>query len=142
MEVPQLKTIDPAKNLCFGCSQNNPVGLKLQFTEDKGIIKGEFVPGKFHQGWPGFTHGGILFTILDEACGYVIHNLGIRCVTAKSEIRFFQMVPIDEPIQVTAQVTKNGARLIETEATLCLKDGTSIARSTSLWYVVKGKSKK
>ena len=140
MEVPQLKIIDPAKNLCFGCSKDNPIGLKLQFTEDNGIIKGEFTPGKFHQGWPGFTHGGILFTLLDEACGYVIHNLGIRCVTAKSEIKFTQVAPIDEPIQITAQITKNGARLIETEATLSLKDGTSIASSLSLWYIVKNQS--
>ena len=50
------------------------------------------------------------------------------------------MLPIDEPIEVTAQITKNSARLIETEAILSLKDGTSIAKSLSLWYVVKNQS--
>src|SRR4030042_3930338 len=134
MEVPQLKVTDPAKNLCFGCSKDNPIGLKLKFTEDNGMMKGEFTPGKFHQGWPGFTHGGILFTILDEASGYVVRSTGQNCVTAKSEIRFTQMAPADEPLQVTAQITKNNARLIETEATLSLEDGTIIARSLSMWY--------
>ena len=137
MEVPQLKITHPIKNLCFGCSKDNPIGLKLQFTNDNGTMKGEFTPGEFHQGWPGFTHGGILFSLLDEAAGYVVRNTGQNCVTAKSEIRFTQMAPINEPLQITAQVTKNNIRLIETEATLCRKDGTVVARSTSLWYVVR-----
>jgi acyl-coenzyme A thioesterase PaaI-like protein len=137
MQVPRLKIGDPSKNLCFACGKENLLGLKLQFKEDNGTAKAEFIPGKFHQGWPGFTHGGILFTLLDEASGYVIRYTGIKCVTAKSEVRFMQMAPIGEVIQLVGRITKNNPRLIETEAILSLKDGTKIARSTSLWYVVK-----
>lgn len=137
MQIPQLKINDPSKNLCFGCSKDNPAGLKLQFTENNETVKGEFIPGKFHQGWPGFTHGGILFTLLDEASGYAVRYAGLKCVTAKSEVRFTQMAPIEEVIQIVARITSNNVRLVETEATLSLKDGTCIARSKSLWYVVK-----
>jgi acyl-coenzyme A thioesterase PaaI-like protein len=137
MQIPKLKISDPVKNFCFGCGRDNPAGLKLQFTENKGTAKGEFIPGKFHQGWPGFTHGGILFSLLDEASGYVIRYAGVKCVTAKSEVRFNQMVPIDETILIVAKITKNNVRLIETEATLSLRDGSVAARSISLWYVVK-----
>ena len=137
MQVPRVKIDDPIKNYCFACGKENTIGLKLQFTRDGEIAKAEFIPGQLHQGWPGLTHGGILFTLLDEASGYAIRYAGLKCVTAKSEVRFTQMAPIGEVIQLAGRITNNNPRLVETEATLALKDGTIIARSTSIWYVVK-----
>ncbi|HEX75156.1 MAG TPA: PaaI family thioesterase [Dehalococcoidia bacterium] len=137
MQIPQPKIGDATGSLCFACGKDNPIGLKLQFTDDGGIVKGEFTPGKFHQGWPGITHGGILCTLLDEAAGYAVIYAGLNCITVKSEVRFANLAPIDEPIQVSAQITKKTSRLVETEATLSLKDSTIIAKSSSLWYVVR-----
>lgn len=137
MQIPQPEVNDKAVNLCYACGKDNPIGLKLQFVDDGGVVKGEFTPGEFHQGWPGVTHGGILCTLLDEVGGYAAINTGINCVTAKSEIRFVSMAPAGEPIQISSHVTKKTSRLLETEATLSLKDGTIIATSSSLWYVVK-----
>ena len=137
MQFPRFKIEDTLTHLCFGCGKDNPIGLKLKFTVDDGIINGKFIPEDFHQGWPGFIHGGILFTLLDEACGYAIHNAQLKCVTAKSEVKFTRLAPVDEPIQITAQITKNNPRLVETEATLSHRDGTIIAKNLSLWYVVK-----
>ena len=56
-------------DLCFGCGQNNPIGLKLKFKWDGKTAKAEFTPNKFHQGWSDIIHGGITTTILDEAMG-------------------------------------------------------------------------
>ena len=137
MQIPRFKIDNTVTHLCFGCGKDNPIGFKLQFTNNDGVIKGEFIPGEFHQGWPGIIHGGVLFTLLDEASGYAIHNSQLKCVTAKSEIKFNQLATVDEPIQITAQITKNNLRLVETEATLSLRDGTVIAQSQSLWYVIK-----
>ena len=137
MDIPRLKIGDPVKNYCFACSKENPIGLKLNFTREGDIARAEFTPREFYQGWPGYTHGGILFTLLDEAAGYAVRYLGLHCVTAKTEVRFTKMAPIGEPILLEGRVVKNNPRLIETEATLSSKDGTNIARSQSIWYVVK-----
>ena len=137
MQIPQPKIDNATDDLCFACGKDNPIGLKVQFTEDGGIVRGEFTPGKLHQGWQGITHGGILCTLLDEAGGYAVINAGLDCVTAKSEIRFANLAPIDEPIQISAQITKKTSRLVETEATLSLKNSTVIAKSASLWYLVR-----
>ena len=137
MQLPQPEIGDATANLCFACSKDNPIGLKLQFDNDGGIVKGEFIPGKFHQGWNGITHGGILCTLLDEAGGYAVIYTGLNCVTAKSEIKFVNMAPINEPIKITARITKTTSRLVETEAILTLENGTVIAKNSSLWYVVK-----
>jgi acyl-coenzyme A thioesterase PaaI-like protein len=138
MQIQQPKVIDNISNLCFACGKDNPIGLKLQFTDDGGVVKGEFTAGKFHQGWDGIIHGGILVTLLDEASAYATIWTGLNCVTAKSETRFINLAPINKPIQITAQITKKRSRLVETKATLSLKDGTIIAENSSLFYIAKG----
>jgi acyl-coenzyme A thioesterase PaaI-like protein len=137
MEIPQPRLKKREKNLCFGCSKENPIGLQLQFTSEDGVIKGQFQPGIYHQGWPGLVHGGILFSLLDEAGGYAVMNAGLNCVTAKCDTRFAGMAPVEDTIYIEAVITKKTPRLVETEATLSLKDGSVIARNHSLWYVVK-----
>ena len=100
MEIPQLCLKKGEKNLCFGCSKENPIGLQLQFVTEDGVAKGEFHPGKYHQGWPGAVHGGILFSLLDEAGGYAVISAGLDCVTAKCEMRFASMASsITSPTQ-------------------------------------------
>jgi len=137
MQIPQPNIGDATGNLCFACGKENPIGLKLQFTDDEGIARAEFTPGEFHQGWQEITHGGILCTLLDEAGGYAVIYAGLDCVTAKSETKFTNISPINEPIRISAHITKKTSRLVETKATLALKDGTIIANNSSLWYVVK-----
>jgi beta-phosphoglucomutase len=56
-------------------------------------------------------------------------------VTAKSEIRFKQLAPINESIQASAWVTKLTKRLVETKGELTLKDNTLIADGDFLFYV-------
>ena len=57
---------------CFGCSERNPIGLHLSFTMADGEVRAPFTPQAEHQGWPGFMHGGLVATMLDEAMGWVI----------------------------------------------------------------------
>jgi len=140
MQVPKLQITGGYSKLCFACGRDNPIGLKLNFVQDGEMLKSSFIPGEFHQGWQGITHGGILCTLLDEAAAYAIICKGIDCVTGKSEVRFRHTSPIKEPIQISAQVTKLTRKLAETQATLALENGTIIAESSSLWYIV-GQSK-
>ena len=120
---------------CFGCGQNNPCGLKLKFEWDGKTAKAEFTPNKFHQGWSDIIHGGIITTILDEAMGYAAYYEGVKCVTAIMQTRFKRPLSIDEPIIVTASLTRKTRRLVETEAKITLIDGTLIAECTAKQYV-------
>ncbi len=124
--------------LCFACGQDNPIGLKLKPIYDGEKVRAEFVPGEYHQGWWDITHGGILYTLLDEITAYAILCCGIEFgVTAKSEVRFRHIAPIGEPIQLSAWVTKLTRRLAETKGVLTLKDNTVIAEIESLFYLGK-----
>jgi len=135
MEIPKVDAESTAK-LCFACSQENPIGLKLTPVQDGEKVTAEFTAGKFHQGWNDVIHGGILYTLLDEATAYAMLCHGIEFgVTAKSEIRFKQAASINEPILASAWVTKLTKRLVETKGVLTLKDNTVIADGDFLFYV-------
>ncbi|MBA7502742.1 Phosphoglycolate phosphatase [subsurface metagenome] len=135
MQIPKLD-VAYSTRLCFGCGEDNPIGLKLKPVYDGERVRAEFTPGEYHQGWDNVTHAGILYTLLDEVTAYVILCCGIDFgVTAKSEVRFKQVALINEPIQISAWVTKLTRRLVETKGVLALKDNTVIAEGSSLFYV-------
>ncbi len=121
--------------MCFACGKDNPVGLKLKLVKDGDEARGEFTISELYQGWRGYVHGGIIFTILDEAMAYAFFP-EIRGVTAKTEVRIRQPVPIGVPLVVTGRVVKKTRKLFTTAAEITLKDGTVLAESTAQVYVV------
>jgi len=136
VQIPKLDLKLSGSKLCFGCGENNPIGLKLKPVYDGEKVRAEFTPREFHQGWENATHGGILYTLLDEVTAYTILCCGIDFgVATKSEVRFKHIAPIGEPIQISAWVTKLTKRLVETKGVLALKDNTVIAEGSSLFYV-------
>ena len=128
---------DLNEGFCFGCGQNNPIGMKLRFTRDGDIIRTEFTPEKMHQGWPGLLHGGILACLLDEVMSNVAYATGNTCVTASIEIRQRQPVKVEVPLVITAWITRQRKKLIETAGKVTLKDGTVIAESTARQFIAE-----
>ena len=134
---PQVNlNLDLRDGLCFGCGRNNPVGLKLDFRSNGKVTETEFTPDKFHQGWPGVLHGGIITCLLDEAMSYAAYFAGVRCITAKMEVEIKRPAPIAVTLLITASVTRHTRKLLETEARVCLRDGTLIAVSRAKQFVV------
>ena len=125
------------EGLCFGCGHNNPIGLKLCFIRDGDTLRTEFTPNTVHQGWPGLVHGGILNCALEEAMSNAAYLEGVTCLTASITTRLRQPVEVEVPLVITSRVTKNRRKVIETEARVCLKDGTLIAESTAKQFVVE-----
>jgi uncharacterized protein (TIGR00369 family) len=122
--------------MCFACGQKNPVGLKLNFAWDGRVARAEFTPNKFHQGWAGVVHGGIISCLLDEAMSYAALFSGMNSLTATMQTRFRHPLQIDEPLVVTASLTRKTRKLVEAKAELSLKDGTVVADSTATMFVI------
>jgi uncharacterized protein (TIGR00369 family) len=133
---PQL-SIDIEKELemCFACGQKNPIGLKLKFGWDGRVARAEFTPGELHQGWAGVIHGGIISCLLDEAMSYAALFSGANSLTATMQTRFRRPLEVDEPVTVTASLTKKTRKLVEAKAEVSLKDGTLVADSTATMFV-------
>jgi acyl-coenzyme A thioesterase PaaI-like protein len=133
---------DLNEGFCFGCGINNPIGLKLKFTRDGDALRTEFIPDKVFQGWPGLLHGGILACLLDEVMSNAAYATGNTCLTASMTIRQRKPVEVGIPLVITARITRHRKKLIETEGTVCLKDGTVIAEGSAKQFVAENEADK
>jgi acyl-coenzyme A thioesterase PaaI-like protein len=121
---------------CFGCGQDNPIGLKLAFKWDGKTARAEFTPGEVYQGWPGLLHGGIIACILDESMGYAALFDAGRCVTAKMEILLKRPTNVGERLLITASIVRKSRKLVKTAASITLEDGTPVAEGTGTHFIV------
>ena len=133
---PKLSINTERDGLCFGCGQDNPIGLKLHFIRESETVRAEFTPGKIYQGWPGVVHGGIITSMLDEAMSHAAYFTGMNCITAKIEIHFRQPARVEETLIITARITRNTRKIIQSEARVTLNDGTIIAEGIGTQYVI------
>ena len=143
VDLPQTSVnTDRSDELCFGCGQKNPVGLKMIFTWDGEVARSEFTPGRLYQGYPEVVHGGILCCMLDDAMNHAAYFAGMDCLTIEMAVKFRRPARVDEPLVVTAWITgherrsKRNKRLIDTEGRVTLPDGTLVAEGKASWFVV------
>ncbi|MEE2829265.1 MAG: PaaI family thioesterase [Myxococcota bacterium] len=122
----------PGHGICFGCGDENPGGLGMRyFVEEDGSVTGRYTPQLAQQGARGISHGGVLFTILDEAMGKAVWKAGHRCLTATAEIRFLRAARLDEELAIRAWVEGADERgTVEARAEALGPDGKAVARTS------------
>lgn len=121
---------------CFGCGQDNPIGLKLEFAWDGETAKAEFVPGETFQGWPGLTHGAIVITLLDEVMSYACYYAGFSTVTGRISARLKKPVPIGERLTLSGRIEKRTRKLLETSARVLFSNGDVAAEGEGTMYIL------
>ena len=114
---------------CFVCGEENPSGLHLQFSANKGKIQTEFLPRKIHQGYKNIVHGGIISTLLDEAMVKAALMQEMPAVTAEITVRFRAPLMAGEKVIVEAEINKMNKKIIETSAVMKKEDDTVIAEA-------------
>ncbi|MFO7938816.1 MAG: PaaI family thioesterase [Bacteroidales bacterium] len=104
---------------CFGCSPDNPVGLKMKFQQDGEFIISQWNPMDYYQGYGNILHGGIQSTIMDEIASWVVYTqTGTSGMTADLTVRYKNKVYTNKgPILVKAKLTEKNRRIatIETQ---------------------------
>ena len=86
---------------CFGCCQDNPLGVKMEFYEDGDDIVCFWKPQAHYQGWTDTLHGGIQATLIDECASWVVfRKLQTTGVTSKLDVRYKKSIMTTEP-QIT-----------------------------------------
>ncbi len=110
-------TMAPTYPHCFVCGAENEKGLQVKFAASPdGGCRAEYVPSADHVGWPGIVHGGLVFTLMDEALAWALLFAGLQGVTAKAEARFRQPARVGEPLIVTGRVVEQQRRLVRAHA--------------------------
>ncbi len=126
------------RHYCFGCSKHNPLGLHLSFAMEDGKVSAPFTPQAEHQGWPGFMHGGLVATMLDEAMGWVTMSHGIWAVTGKINIRYRDPVPLFKPVNVVGLIEKNRGRWVTVRAEVRSDEGVVLSEAEAIFMRVSG----
>ncbi|HEY0631078.1 MAG TPA: PaaI family thioesterase [Thermoleophilaceae bacterium] len=105
--------------LCFGCGLANLFGLQLELeAEGPDRVGGRFFVKQDHQGPPGYAHGGVIATALDEAMALLVHAAGIHALTRRLEVDLLAPVPVGSFATVSAHVQSREERQLELRAEL------------------------
>ena len=116
---------------------DNSLGLGLEYElEDGGRLVARFVPRRRHQGAPGFLHGGMAATALDEtmaALGYALDR--VHCVTATLHLKYRRPVPLAAgPLRVEAWRDRPEARRRQSvQGRILLVDGTVAVEASGIF---------
>ena len=127
----------PDANRCFVCGPDNPQGLRLEFVMDGDVCRATFTPGPLHCGYDAQTHGGILFSALDDVMANWLFLQGIRAHTAKCEIRFRQPVATGTELALEGRLVRRKGRLAVLEGKAIRNgDGKTVAEAQATFMIV------
>jgi uncharacterized protein (TIGR00369 family) len=116
--------------LCFGCGQANLFGLQMEVSRrPEGGVAGRFFVKQDHQGPPGYAHGGVVATALDEAMSLLVHERGKLALTARLEVDLLAPVAVGTFVEVSADVSEVSGRRIEVEAAALDEAGTALGKA-------------
>ncbi len=110
---------------CFGCSPNNPVGLKMQFQEEGEYLVSHWNPMDYFQGYGNILHGGIQSTIMDEIASWIVYTkVGTSGMTADLAVKYKDKVYTNKgPLLVRARLVERNRKLASIEAEILNHEG-------------------
>ena len=118
-------------DLCFGCGLANPFGLQLELHDaEDGALHGRFFVKQDHQGPPGFAHGGVLASALDEAMALAVQREALA-YTVELQLRIRAPAPVGTYVEVSARIERSEGRLHWAAAELRDPEGGVIASATA-----------
>jgi uncharacterized protein (TIGR00369 family) len=126
-----------AQNRCFGCGPANPTGLRLEFllADDGAVVCLPTISASF-EGPPGFVHGGIIATLLDEAMSKSVRARGLTAVTGQMEINYLRPVHSGIPIRIEGRLLRSEGRKHWTEARILNARGHELAKAQGIFIQV------
>ena len=122
---------------CFVCGKANPLGLQLTFRLEDEVCRSEFTPAGDHCGFDGITHGGIIYSALDDVMANWIYQNGIRAYTARCDIRYKGSLPTGTAVALEGRCVKNRGRLIIMQGIMTRIDSREIVAETEASFMVE-----
>jgi len=115
--------VKPKTEHCYVCGPENPGGMHVQFFPDgPNGSRALYTARVEHAGWPGILHGGVTFTLMDEALGWAVHFQGLNGVTARAETRFRRPAPIGAKLIIRGWTMERRGRLMTAHAEVRVDD--------------------
>lgn len=121
---------------CVGCGEQNPLSLGLTFQLDGERIVAALRLDERHQGAPGFAHGGMVATALDDVIGTLLVVLRRPAVTAKLEVDYRRPLFIHTDYTVTSWIEQVDGRKLHLRGEVRDAGDTVVAEARALFLEV------
>jgi len=130
------KSFPLKKNFCFACGHDNPEGMRLKFVQEGNRFVCRLRLGKRYTGPPGYCHGGIIATILDDAMSKLCKLRKVVAVTSQMTVEYIKPVPLNQHLRVESRaLSKRGRRLTHIAEIFDARDKL-LARSRGMFTVI------
>jgi len=105
---------------CFVCGPHNDTGLQADFSFDAEQQRSfcRLTIDERFQGWTAVVHGGVIASLLDEACIYAGRSLAETLVTAELAVRYRKPVPVGQEVTVAGEVLERRRKVLKVRAQL------------------------
>jgi uncharacterized protein (TIGR00369 family) len=139
LSTEKLKPIaHSAQNRCFGCGPANPGGLHLEFQlAGDGTVVCIVAISDSLEGPPGYVHGGIIATLLDEVMSKSVRARGLTAMTRRMEIDYLRPVRSGEPIRLEGRLVRSEGRKHWTEARILDAGARILAEAKGLFIELR-----
>ena len=124
---------------CFGCSPENPTGLKLRFGwRSDGGLATTFRLGREHESYPGIVHGGLVGVVCDETMGnLILLRTGRWALTTSMRLRYISPLIVgDEYTCVATVVDSVAGDLCRVSSEILDRAGEAMATATATYRPV------
>ncbi|MEC7077973.1 MAG: PaaI family thioesterase [Pseudomonadota bacterium] len=134
--VQREAALSSDSNNCFVCGPSNPIGLGVKFTLDGDLCRGEFTPLPQHMGYRNVTHGGIVFSLLDDVMANWLWLQGLQCFTARADIRYRSELMVGTPVRLEGWCEKRKGRLAQMQGRVIrIEDEFVVAEASGAFMV-------
>ena len=114
----------------------NPMGLNLVFQETEDGAETKFCIYKRFQSYPGYVHGGVLSSIVDETMGYAsVFKKHLLPFTVNLALTFRFPMKSGETYTCRARILKWEGRRYETEAAILDSKARRCLTAKGLFFV-------
>jgi acyl-coenzyme A thioesterase PaaI-like protein len=124
-------------NRCFVCGPGNPRGLQLLFHIDQAdVCRSEFTPGPDHVGYDTMTHGGILYSALDDVMANWLFLKGSRAHTARCEVRYRQPLPTGTTVLLEGRLLRRKGKVAFMQGRALKADDLSLVAEADASFMI------
>lgn len=112
----------------------------MDFRVDSAeVCRATFTPGINHAGYDNLTHGGILFSALDDVMANWLFLKGVRAHTARCEIRYRQPLIIGTRVLLEGRLVRQKGKVAFLEGRMMkAADGALVAEAEGSFMLVAG----
>jgi acyl-coenzyme A thioesterase PaaI-like protein len=122
---------------CLLCGSENPLSMRLSFRNNQdGSVTADFQSHNHLQGYNGIMHGGVISALLDSVMTNCLFRNGIEAVTGELTVKFFESVPCNARVHLSAKIEKSMSPLYLVSAQL-LCNGKLMAGANAKFMMKK-----